>query len=95
MSETGVKHRIYGLFVVFRKQDTATEDRIKEIAQAIWEYGGLIRRECPQCPKVIVNSREIAFRFREKAKDVSRALVLLQRSGRASPERADDWHLRM
>jgi hypothetical protein len=80
----------------FRRTETGEKDdsqEIEQLAEQIIEYGRMIHYECPQ-QRVFINVTEVARRFREDRQRVIKALVLLQRQGRAEhTARREVWKL--
>jgi hypothetical protein len=76
-----VRQLVHDLLVTLRGQYRSAEE-IEQIARDIVEYGRMIRQEFPE-EKAIVNTHEMAYRFREKPRDVARALLVLEPRGQA------------
>jgi hypothetical protein len=56
---------------------------VEQLAHAILDYGLLIRHEFPEKENVVINTREIAYRFRERPQDVTKAMLFLEAKGQA------------
>ena len=89
-----VRQLVRDLLVTLRGQHRSV-DEIEQLARDIVEYGRMIREDFPEGGDPSVSTRDIAYRFREKPKDVGRALLLLTSRGQARPAAVKNyWHLK-
>jgi hypothetical protein len=81
-----------------RERRTAgVRSQLQELSEAIVEYGRMMQAHLGySTPDVVVEVPEMARRFRETAKTIKEALVLLEETGRAQPIHLGDcWRLQL
>src|ERR1035437_4162773 len=82
---------------VLRLERRLSPEELRQLAEAIIDYGRMIAREelsALTLPYVIVEIPELARRFRETTQTIKDALLLLNETGRAEPaDRGGHWKL--
>jgi hypothetical protein len=94
-----IREAINDLLASFRAKLGVTErERDHEItllAEAIIEHGRMTQK-LYRNRRVVVDVKELAYRFREESQTITKALVLLGHQGRAKPTDLDGlWELRV
>jgi hypothetical protein len=91
--DVSVKDLIRKLLAIGQRRKPGGE-YIERLAHDIFEYGQLIRHELPEQENVVVSTREIAYRFRERPQGVIKAMLLLKARGHAKDTpRKGDWFI--
>lgn len=84
---------------VLRVERRLSPEELRQLAEAIIDYGRMIGREelsALTLPYVIVEIPELARRFRETTQTIKDALLLLNDMGRAEPaDRGGHWKLKL
>ena len=73
--------------------DKEEDHLITQLAEAIIEHGRMTQK-LYRNQRVLVDVKELAYRFREKSQTITKALVLLKHQGRAKTTDLDElWEL--